>query len=74
MNKAISKTLFYKFLSDDIDLQKVITKIEAEVIFNFFKKSILFRWHDANNDCEDRANAICILLVNGKFPTIKDGF
>ncbi len=49
-------------MSDEIKSDKVISKREAEKIFTFFRDNPLFRWSDANNNCEDRANAICILL------------
>lgn len=71
MSSTTSKTLFGQSLSDEIDPEKVITKTEAEQIFNFLKQCSLFRWHDANNDCEDRANAICILLDKWNVPNYK---
>ncbi len=40
-------------------------------IFDFFKQHPLFHWNDANNDCEDRANAICILLSKWGIPNYK---
>jgi hypothetical protein len=39
-----------------------LTKSQGEALFQFFKTCPLFRWQDANNDCEDRANAICLAL------------
>lgn len=56
------KTLFAHKLSDDTKTYSGISIVQAEKLFSFFKDCPLFRWHDANNDCEDRANAICILL------------
>ena len=58
----MEKTLFAQSLSDDLATDKAVTKELAEKLFNFFKNCKTFRWADANNDCEDRANAICILL------------
>ena len=43
-----------------------MSKQQAEKLFTYFKDNPLFRWQDANNDCEDRANAICILLDEWK--------
>lgn len=43
----------------------------AKKLFTFFKESTTFRWSDANNNCEDRANAICILLDEWKIPNGK---
>ncbi len=56
------KTLHDLVLSDDIKTDKAISKQQAEKLFNYFRDNPLFRWQDSNNDCEDRANAICILL------------
>ena len=39
-----------------------LAKDVAQKIFTYFSTSPLFRWNDAHNDCEDRANAICLLL------------
>ena len=58
----ILKTLYDHFLSDVIATDKAITKQQAERLFIFFKECSLFRWSDANNNCENRANAVCILL------------
>ncbi len=58
----ILKTLFEQSLSDEIDTGNTIDKACAEKLFTFFKECKTFRWQDANNDCEDRANAICLLL------------
>jgi hypothetical protein len=65
------KTLFAQSLSDDIATDKVITRELAEQLFHYFKNCKTFRWSDANNDCEDRANAICILLDEWKIPNAK---
>ena len=58
----ILKTLYAGILSDVIKTDKAITKKEAENIRSFFKNNRLFKWNEANNNCENRANAICILL------------
>jgi hypothetical protein len=60
--KLIIKTLYDRALSDEIETDNVITKEQAEKLFTFFKNCTTFRWSDAHNNCEDRANAICILL------------
>lgn len=72
MNVISAKTLFYQSLADETDPGNVITKKKAELIFNFFKQCNLFRWNDANNDCEDRANAVCILLDHWNIPNYKE--
>ncbi|MDB5229317.1 MAG: hypothetical protein JWN76_122 [Chitinophagaceae bacterium] len=66
-----SKTIFHKLLSDDIPTKPAIAGSDAERLFNFFRDCKLFRWSDANNDCEDRANAICILLDAWNVPNYK---
>lgn len=58
----VAKALFDQALSDEINTHLAITKRQAEVLFNFFKDHYLFLWNDAQNNCENRANAICILL------------
>ncbi len=67
----ITKTLFAHNLSDAIETGNALTKTQADKLFTFFKNHPLFRWTDANNDCEDRANAICILLHEWKIPNAK---
>lgn len=67
----IVKTLYEHTLSDSIETDKAITRAEADNLFTFFKNCRLFRWSDANNDCEDRANAICILLQDWKIQHAK---
>lgn len=44
---------------------------EAVRLFTFFQQSPLFRWTDAQNDCEDRANTICMLLDSWQIPNYK---
>lgn len=62
----------YNIVLSDIVPEDVFTKKEiAENLFAFFKASRLFRWQDANNDCEDRADAICMLLNQWKVPNYK---
>ena len=58
-------------MSGEIPVDQYITKEEAERIFDFFKNCPLFRWSDSHNDCEDRANAVCILLDAWHIPNYK---
>lgn len=67
----ILKTLFDQSISDEIGTGNSISKAEIEKLFSFFKACKTFRWQDANNDCEDRANAICLLLDEWKIPNGK---
>src|SRR5690349_11477726 len=71
MTEPTEKCFYEPNLSDEIITNHAVTKDEANSIFQFFKNSSLFRWQDANNDCEDRANAICILLDHWKIPNYK---
>ena len=71
MSVTQQKSIFLPSLSDEIKVYKALTIDEATVIFDFFKSCNLFRWQDANNDCEDRANAICILLDCWNIPNYK---
>src|SRR3954467_8202746 len=65
------KLFFDPSLSDPVSIHSGIEKDHAERLFHFFKTNKLFRWSDANNDCEDRANAICILLEEWQIPNFK---
>jgi hypothetical protein len=67
----VSKTIFNKNLSDPVPNTKFVSKQAADQLFRFFKQCPLFRWQDANNDCEDRANAACILLEKWNIPNCK---
>ena len=65
------KTRYEAFLSDIAIDTKTIAKEQAEKIFTYFQTHQLFRWRNANNDCEDRANAMCILLDEWQIPNFK---
>ena len=65
------KTYFEYDLSDEVYLSNALTLDKANAIFNFFQQHWLFKWADAHNDCEDRANAICILLDQWNIPNYK---
>jgi len=62
MEQELPATLFEVSLADEHDGETAVTMLAAQQIFSYFKNSVLFRWSDAHNDCEDRANALCILL------------
>lgn len=70
-NKSPSFTHFDVDLADQPAVQKTLSLQTANEIFAYFKSSPLFRWGDANNDCEDRANAACLLLDEWKIPNAK---
>jgi hypothetical protein len=67
----IIKTLYHQAISDEIETDKAITKDQAEKLFTFCTDCAPFRWSDANNNCEDRANALCILLDEWKIQNAK---
>jgi hypothetical protein len=71
MSAPQPNTIFHQLLSDELAVDKSIPRDEADRLFNFFKSCELFRWSDANNDCEDRANAICLLLDAWHIPNYK---
>lgn len=69
--RFLPNTVYNIVLSDVVPQEISIKKETAGELFAFFKNSRLFRWHDANNDCEDRANAICMLLDEWGLPNYK---
>ena len=71
MYQSPPQTIFDYSLADEQLPAEPVTRQEAEAVFTYFKDSPLFRWSDANNDCEDRANAICILLHAWGYPYYK---
>lgn len=65
------RTIFAKELSDPVSETNTVSKQKANEVFQFFRDCPLFRWQDANNDCEDRANAACLLLQKWNIATVK---
>lgn len=70
MQAAAFKTIFDASLSDDIAADWYVSKVVANRIFDFFEKHQLFLWTDIHN-CEDRAEAIAILLLHWGIPHYK---
>ena len=70
MSEHLHKTVFDPSLSDEVSEEWYVSKIVADRIFNFFQKSPLFLWSDIHN-CEDRAEAIAILLLHWGIPHYK---
>jgi hypothetical protein len=58
-------------LSDVTFLRSTLSKKQAEQLFIFLKQHPLFNWEDANNGCEGRADAVCILLDKWDIPNCK---
>jgi len=71
MIEELQKTFFDYSLTDDLSYLPAVTKEQAEELFQFFSDCTLFRWKDVNNDCEDRANALCMLLDSWHLPNCK---
>ncbi|HYO21043.1 MAG TPA: protein-glutamine glutaminase family protein [Flavisolibacter sp.] len=68
---SLVKTIFDPTLSDPVLPDVGLTRGGALQLFQFFKHCPVFKWCHANNDCEDRANAISILLDEWKLPNYK---
>ncbi|HVF97954.1 MAG TPA: protein-glutamine glutaminase family protein [Flavisolibacter sp.] len=71
MLPASPETEFDAFLADVPAHPNGLAKHAAQTVFDYFKSSPVFRWSDANNDCEDRANAICLLLDEWRISNCK---
>lgn len=71
MPPSESITILAEKLCDAVANEASVSKELADRLFHYFKESPLFRWADANNDCEDRANAICLLLQQWNIPCRK---
>lgn len=70
MSEHAHKTIFDPLLSDEVANELFVTKMVADRIFEFFQKCPLFLWSDIHN-CEDRAEAIAILLLHWGIPHYK---
>jgi len=56
----------------DIDWRRnTVSRKTADDLFLFFKHHPLFNWVNANNGCEGRADAICVLLDEWNIPNYK---
>ncbi|MFP5041175.1 protein-glutamine glutaminase family protein [Parasediminibacterium sp. JCM 36343] len=71
MENAQLNTFFDQTVSDDVFVANPLTLEYANRIFTFFQNHWLFMWDNANNDCEDRANAITLLLEAWNIPNYK---
>lgn len=70
-SSQLTMTIFDEQLSDEVNPDIYITKDEANQLFDYFKNCTIFKWNDANNDCEDRANAVSIVLDEWEVPNYK---
>ena len=48
-----------------------VSAAQMDLLFDFFRTHPLFRWQSSNNDCEDRADAICRVLDAWNIPNVK---
>lgn len=71
MDDLLLPALFDYSLTDTATDGHSITKEEAEYLFSFFKECPLFRWKDVHNNCEARAEAVCLLLDAWQVPNYK---
>ncbi|MBX9785661.1 MAG: hypothetical protein K2X48_20445 [Chitinophagaceae bacterium] len=71
MDDLLLPTLFDYSLTDATNTEHSVTRKEAEYLFSFFKECPLFRWKDVHNNCEARAEAVCLLLDAWHIPNYK---
>jgi Glutaminase len=71
MDEVLVPTLFDYLLSDTINTDECITIEQAEKLFAFFQTNPLFKWHDVHNNCEARADAVCLALDAWHIPNYK---
>lgn len=69
--KFLPNTIYNIVLSDVVPGDVYSDKNIVQNLFIYFRNNSLFRWQDANNDCEDRANAISMLLDEWNIPNYK---
>lgn len=67
----IVPALFDALLSDACFPGNAVSKEVGEQLFILFKEHSLFNWEDANNGCEGRADAVCVLLDEWHIPNHK---
>ena len=66
-----SSAVFDPLLSDVDFPLNTISQQQADKLFSFFKQHPLFNWSNANNGCEGRADAVCVLLDQWQVPNYK---
>lgn len=68
---TITPAVFDLALSDAGFPDNALSQKQADGLFIFFKQHPLFNWENANNGCEGRADAVCVLLDEWKIPNGK---
>jgi len=71
MDEILLPTLFEYVLSDAASPDHTVSKQDAEKLFTYFKNNPLFKWGDTHNNCEARAEAVCLLLDAWNVPNYK---
>jgi hypothetical protein len=71
MDDLLLPTLFDYVLSDETKPANSVSLSDAEKLFLFFKECVIFKWHDTHNNCEARAEAVCVLLDEWNIPNYK---
>ncbi len=71
MADLLLPTLFDYLISDEMKPEHAVSRTDAEKLFLFFKECVLFKWHDTHNNCEARAEAVCVLLDEWNIPNYK---
>jgi Glutaminase len=71
MDEPLLPTLFDYGLTDAILPAQSVTIEEAECLLSYFKECSLFRWKNLHNNCEARAEAVCLLLDAWNIPNYK---
>lgn len=64
------KAELYRPLTEEITESGLCRK-KADILFNIIKRSGAFNWNDSNNNCEDRANAVSLILDSWNIPNGK---
>ncbi|MET0393231.1 MAG: protein-glutamine glutaminase family protein [Chitinophagaceae bacterium] len=67
----IVPALFDYLLSDVGFPRHTMSREQANKLFDYFRQHPLFNWKNANNGCEGRADAVCVLLDEWKIPNHK---
>lgn len=71
MSLLLPKALYEAQLCSPVDATNTVTREQVNNVFSFFRGHPLFRWQDKQNDCEDRAHAIGLLLTQWGLPNYK---
>ncbi len=71
MSFILFPTLLDYSLTDFAEPTAIVSTSDAEKLFTFFRSSNIFNWKDVHNNCEARADAVCIILNQWKIPHYK---